>query len=145
MGNKNGTKPGVKLSKKSIATHTCPLCGIRLAARQKLAHFKAVHPEYKISRFRVDADHTAYKCDVCGQTLSNFGQVIKHFAASHPYTDTTPGDAWLDSLLERLEQRKALLVENKRLNEENKQLKQKNKELTEKIVRAQVLMSQPER
>lgn len=136
-----------KLKKRSLSLHTCPLCKARLPAGRKLEHFKAVHPEYRISPRRIDKDHSGYKCEICGAQLSNFKQVIDHFAATHPSAerDITPGQAWLDELLRRLEQRKSLLEENKRLTEENEQLKSTNKQLTEKLIRFQRLMAQPER
>lgn len=134
-----------KSKKRVVALHTCPICKARLPTGHKLDHFKALHPEYKISLHRVDKDHTGYKCELCGIYLSNFKQVINHYATTHPLAemDITPGQAWLDELLHRLEQRKALLKENERLTEENKRLKISNSELTQRLIRFQRLMSQP--
>lgn len=134
-----------KLKKKSIAIHTCPICGARLPGGKKLEHFKAIHPEYKISRHRIDSGHTAYKCGICGVILTNFKQVMDHFAVVHPLKEkSSAGEAWLDELIRRLEQRKALIQENQRLTEENKRLKEQNAELVQKLVKAQILMSRPE-
>ena len=146
MVDKRTSLTPTKLKKRVAALHTCPLCNARLPSGRKLDHFKAVHPEYKISRHRVDKDHTGYKCGLCGILLSNFRQVIDHYASTHPLSeiDVTPGQAWLDELLTRLEQRKALLKENKRLTEENERVKKMNAELTQKLVRFQRLMAQPD-
>lgn len=135
-----------KVKRRVLALHTCPVCRARLPTGHKLPHFKAVHPEYKISLHRVDKDHTGYKCDLCGIFLSNFKQIINHYGSTHPLSEqeNTPGQAWLDELLKRLEQRKALLEENKRLTVENEQLRLSNKELTAKLVKFQRLMAQPD-
>jgi len=146
MVDKRATLTPGKVKKRVLALHTCPICKARLPTGHKLRHFKAVHPEYKISKHRVDKDHTGYKCDLCGMYLSNFKQIINHYGSTHPLSerDSTPGQAWLDELIKRLEQRKALLEENNRLTQENERLKFTNKELTEKLVRFQRLMAQPD-